>query len=113
MAAFSGSRFPIHVAGVIDAAEAEMLLDCGVTHLGFPLALDYHKEDLSADAAAEIVTGYSHRGRFFLITYLDRAEDIVALSRKLGINMVQLHGKIAPAEIERLRALAPDFQIIK
>jgi phosphoribosylanthranilate isomerase len=59
------------------------------------------------------VARYAHRGRFFLITYLDHAEDIVALSRKIGVNMVQLHGKIAAGELRRLRALAPDFHILK
>ena len=35
------------VAGVIDQAEAELLLRCGVPHLGFPLRLPVHQPDLS------------------------------------------------------------------
>jgi hypothetical protein len=45
----------IHVAGVIDLAEARLLIDCGVRHLEFPLVLDHHKEDLTTDEAAAIV----------------------------------------------------------
>ena len=45
----------IHVAGVIDLAEAQLLIDCGVRYLGFPLVLDHHKEDLTMDAASAIV----------------------------------------------------------
>jgi phosphoribosylanthranilate isomerase len=45
----------IHVAGVIDLAKAQLLIDCGVRYLGFPMVLDHHKEDLTTDAAAAIV----------------------------------------------------------
>jgi len=103
----------VHVAGVIDDAEAEMLIGCGVTHLGFPLALDYHREDLSAEAAAAIVARQGHRATFFLITYLNRADKIAALARKLGVVIVQLHGEIEREELERLRVLVPHLRIIK
>jgi phosphoribosylanthranilate isomerase len=103
----------VHVAGIIDDAEAEMLIGCGVTRLGFPLALDYHQEDLSAEAAAAIVARHSHRATFFLITYLGRAEEIAALAARLGVGLVQLHGEIESAELQRLRALAPNLAILK
>ena len=32
----------IQVAGVIDATEARLLIDCGVHYLGFPLKLSVH-----------------------------------------------------------------------
>jgi phosphoribosylanthranilate isomerase len=103
----------VHVAGVIDDAEAEMLIGCGVIHLGFPLALYYHQEDLSAAAAAAIVANRGEHAKFFLITYLNRADEIGALARKLGVVMVQLHGEIELAELKRLRALVPDLAILK
>jgi len=40
----------VHVAGVIDLAEAKMLIASGFGFLGFPLVLDHHEEDLSAKA---------------------------------------------------------------
>jgi hypothetical protein len=43
----------VQIAGVIDRAEAELLVGCGVEWLGFPLRLAFHREDLSdADATA-------------------------------------------------------------
>ena len=104
---------PVHVAGVIDAQEAEMLIGCGVRYLGFPLVLGYHKEDLSADAAAGIVADLGDRATFFLITYLSTADDIVALSEHLDVDMVQLHGDVTAVELVRLRRARPDFRIIK
>jgi phosphoribosylanthranilate isomerase len=103
----------VHVAGIIDDAEAEMLIGCGVTHLGFPLTLDYHREDLSPEAAAAIVARHGDRATFFLITYLNRADEIAVLAGKLGVGMVQLHGEIGGGELERLRVLAPDLNILK
>ena len=109
----AGGQGLIHVAGVIDAAEAEMLIDCGFTHLGFPLVLDHHAEDLSPEAAGAIVAALGARATFFLITYLSEATNIAALAGKLQVGMVQLHGEIAPTELRRLRALVPHLRIIK
>lgn len=103
----------LHVAGVIDAEEAETLIDCGVGHLGFPLVLGHHQEDLSVDAAAAIVSRLADRAKFFLITYLNTADDVVALCRTLGVHMVQLHADVVYAEMRRLRQLAPKMKIFK
>lgn len=103
----------IHVAGIIDAAEAGMLIDCGVRHLGFPLVLGYHREDLDADAAAAIVARYGDRATFFLITYLDKAGAIADLCRRLGVGMVQLHADVSADEVARLRKARPGLKIIK
>ena len=37
----------IQIAGVIDAAEAQMLQQCGIRYLGFPLRLPVHREELT------------------------------------------------------------------
>lgn len=103
----------IHVAGVIDDAEAEMLIDCGVTHLGFPLVLGYHAEDLGVTDAARIVTRHGQRATFFLITHLDDAGAIRDLCRELDVTMVQLHGDIAHSELVKLRTEAPELQVIR
>jgi phosphoribosylanthranilate isomerase len=103
----------IQICGVHDAAEAALLLDCGVRHIGFPLRLAVHREDLSEADAATIIRGFAPRAAGVLITYLDRADEIVLLCRALGAAVVQVHGPIAPAELQRLRALAPDLGVIK
>jgi phosphoribosylanthranilate isomerase len=48
----------IQIAGVIDAAEAEMLRQCGVRYLGFPLRLPVHPEDLTEKEAAAIIKSW-------------------------------------------------------
>ena len=103
----------LHVAGIKDAEEAEMLIDCGVEYLGFPLVLDHHAEDLSSNEAAKIVAKYRGQATFFVITYQSKAAKIAELCCKLRVDMVQLHGDISHAELERLRAEQPGWRIVK
>jgi phosphoribosylanthranilate isomerase len=103
----------IHVAGVIDLAEAKLLIDCGIRYLGFPLVLDHHREDLTTDAAAAIISELGDHATFFLITYLNRAPAIVELCHALSVEMVQLHGETSLEQIQRLRRKAPNLRIIK
>ena len=75
----------IQVAGVIDQAEADMLVRCGVRYLGFPLRLPVHKEDLSEGAASSIIRSLKPPARGVLITYLDRATDVVEYATRLAL----------------------------
>ena len=103
----------IHVAGVMDVAEAELLIDCGVRRLGLPLVLDHHSEDLSHAAAAAIVEKLGDQAEFFLITYLDAAAEIIAFCNQLNIAKVQLHGPISMGELQWIRDAWPELHIIK
>jgi phosphoribosylanthranilate isomerase len=103
----------IHIAGVIDLAEAQLLIDCGIRHLGFPLVLDHHKEDLTIDAAASIVSKLGNHATFFAITYLNKARAIREPCDALSVDMVQLHGRTDLEQIQLLRKEAPRLRIIK
>jgi phosphoribosylanthranilate isomerase len=103
----------IQIAGVIDAAEAEMLQQCGIRYLGFPLRLPVHHEDLTEDEAAAIIKSLAPPVLGLLITYLDEASEIGALCHTLGVRIVQLHGDIDCNELKRLKALDPNLIIIK
>lgn len=106
-------RQMIQIAGVKDPAEARMLVSAGVTHLGFPLRLAVHREDLSDREAAEIISLLKPPVEAVLITYLNEADAVRRLCRTLGVRMVQLHGDIATAELSRLRQSAPEVAVIK
>ena len=109
----AGAARSIHVAGVIDLAEAELLIGCGIRYLGFPLVLDHHKEDLTIDAAAAIVSRLRHRATFFAITYLNSARAIAELCSALSVDMVQLHGETSLEQIQLLRQEVPTLRIVK
>jgi phosphoribosylanthranilate isomerase len=103
----------IQVAGVIDQAEADMLVQSGVRYLGFPLRLPLHKEDLSEEAASSIIRSLKPPARGVLITYLDRATDVVELCNSLGASIVQLHGDIEVSELRQIKERKPGLAIIK
>ena len=103
----------IQVAGVIDLAEAQLLAKCGVRYLGFPLRLPVNEEDLSEEAAAELIAGFPPGLKGVLITYLDRADEVIAFCRKLGVDMVQLHGPISSEELAKLKTAWPELVVIK
>ena len=103
----------IQVAGILDEAEARMLVESGVHRLGFPLGLDAHREDLSEGDAAFIIRTLDLSPRAWLITYLDDPCSIAAMCGRLGCAGVQLHGPIGEARVAELRALLPGLQVIK
>lgn len=103
----------IQVAGVRDAAEARMLEACGVRYIGFPLRLAVHAEDMDDRSARAVIAGLAPTTRPVLITYLDTASDVMALSRFLDVGIVQLHGDIEAAELGVLRRRAGDLTVIK
>jgi phosphoribosylanthranilate isomerase len=103
----------IQIAGVIDAAEAQMLQHCGVRYLGFPLRLPVHHEDLAEEEAAAIIKSLAPPEFGVLITYLDEASEIAACCHALGARIVQLHGDIDRDELMRLKSLDPNLTVIK
>jgi phosphoribosylanthranilate isomerase len=48
-----------------------------------------------------------------LITYLDKAVEIIEFCDKLNVKIVQLHGKISKEELEKTKTMRPDIEVIK
>jgi len=103
----------IQVAGIRDLAEALMLVTAGVTHLGFPLRLAVHREDLSDSEAVAVIACMKPPVEPVLITYLHEAGPVARLCRRLGVRIVQLHGDISIEELSRLRSSVPGLAVIK
>jgi phosphoribosylanthranilate isomerase len=103
----------IQVAGVVDQAEAELLVMCGVRYIGFPLRLPVHHADLSEQEAAAIIRNLRPATRAVLITYLNRAGEIVEFCHSLGASIVQLHGEIDTFELPSIKEREPRLAIIK
>ena len=97
----------IQVAGIRDRAEAALLQECGIRYLGFPLRLPVNRADLTEPEAADIIRSLQPPARGVLITYLNEAGAILDFCRAMGARMVQLHGDISRAELERLASWTP------
>jgi phosphoribosylanthranilate isomerase len=103
----------IQIAGVRDRREAELLVQCGVRFLGFPLRLPVNEEDLTEGEAAKLIRSLRPPVQGVLITYLDQASGIGDFLTELGASVVQLHGDISPGELRKLRRICPDVRVIK
>ena len=103
----------VQIAGVIDEAEAQMLLQCGVKYLGFPLRLPVNKEDHTEEEAAKIISSLPVTTHPILITYLNDHEEIAEFAKQLKVDCVQLHGSISIAELELLKEKYPQLSLIK
>lgn len=103
----------IQIAGVSDVNEAQMLQQCGVRYLGFPLRLPVHREDLTEQEAAAIIKSLTPPVFGVLITYLYEATEIAGFCHALGARIVQLHGDIEREELKRLKTLDPSLTVIK
>ena len=103
----------IQIAGVIDKEEANLLMKLGVDYLGFPLRLPVNKEDLTEDEAVEVIKTITPPHQSVLITYLNKADEIISFCDKLNVKIVQLHGDISFDELVRTKTLRPDLEIIK
>ena len=103
----------VQIAGVISADEARMLEELGTDLIGLPLRLGYHIPDTSEQEAKEIIATLKAPSRAVLITYLTDALEIEKFASYLGVSTVQLHADITPAEVSRLKTLAPSLSVIK
>jgi len=103
----------IQIAGVIDQQEADLLINCGVEFLGFPLRLPVNKEDLTEEQASNIIKNLDSPNKGLLITYLSQADEIKEFCDYLGTDIVQLHGPISLDELQKLKQTNPEIIIIK
>ncbi len=103
----------IQIAGIIDQEEADMLVDAGVHQLGFPFGLCFHEEDLTEKDAVKIIRSLKQSASAVLITYLNEAEKILDICKRIGTGKIQLHGDISVTELIKLKSLAHDLIVIK
>ena len=103
----------IQIAGIIDIAEADMVINSGAEFLGFPLRLKDGREDLSEEDAAKIIKSIKPPSYGVNITYISDAEEISRFCNQLGAKVVQLHGAISKDELAKLKNINPQLLVIK
>lgn len=106
----------VQVAGLHDLAEARHCAQAGADAVGLPLRLDHHAPDLTEDQAADLCAAIRRELpalRLALITYEADAEAAADLCRRLGADILQLHGPMEPDQGRRLRERLPDVILMK
>lgn len=103
----------VQVAGVIDAAEADMIIGQGADWIGFALRLPSGKDDIPEQDAAVIIKGLDAPHAGVLISYLTDAQEISDFCHELGVVAVQLHGDVETGQLRRLKEIRPDLFVLK
>ena len=88
-------------------------MSAGVEYLGFPLRLPVNKEDHTEEEAAAIIAGIKAPHKAILITYLNKAEEIIEFCQELNCSFVQLHGDISVGELQVLKQMEPSLVVFK
>jgi phosphoribosylanthranilate isomerase len=103
----------VQIAGVVDAEDAALIVECGADFLGFPLGPGVLRGDCSEETAARIIETLPPEVEPVLITYLTGPREVAALARRIGAPWVQLHGEIEPQAVSELRRNAPELRLAK
>ncbi|MCF3961012.1 phosphoribosylanthranilate isomerase [Streptomyces fuscigenes] len=103
----------VQVAGIIDAEEADMVIEEGADWIGFALRLPSGKDDIPEQDAAAIIKGLEAPHAGVLISYLTDADEISEFCGELGVVAVQLHGDVEVAQLSRLKEIRPDLFVLK
>lgn len=103
----------IQIAGISSLVDALAVERAGAEAIGFTLGLPGGPHNgLDEHGARAIIRALPPFVVLVLITYLQRADEIVPLCRYLGVWTVQLHGGATPAAIERIRRRRPGTRVI-
>ncbi|MFP4370313.1 MAG: phosphoribosylanthranilate isomerase [Candidatus Kapaibacterium sp.] len=102
----------LQAAGIKSLQEAIILMEAGFNYLGFPLRLDFHREDIPDNEVRKIVPEISPPCFPVLITYLTKSRQITELADYLNIKIIQLHAGISRNEIIDIKKKR-NFTLIK
>jgi phosphoribosylanthranilate isomerase len=104
----------IKICGIQDEAEARLALEAGATALGFLLGLSHRAEDGVTEAVARrIIAGLPAGTETVLVTHLRNPVEVARMAEAIGARSIQVHDAMPPADLARLRGLAPGRRLLK
>ena len=109
-----GTAVRVQIAGVSSLEEALAIERLGADALGFTVRLPTGVHDgLTEAKARSIIAALPPFVSSVAITYVDNANEAVALCRYLGATVLQLHGKFPTGDLRLIRAALPHIKLIR
>ena len=68
---------------------------------------------IDKEQAKEIVEYVNNRCDIALVTHLEKADDIIKLTKYIGNNIIQLHSNISEAEVEKIKKELPNIKLMR
>jgi phosphoribosylanthranilate isomerase len=104
----------IKICGIQTIDEGRLALDCGATALGFLVGLTHRAEDgIDAATAAAIIACLPSAREMVLVTHLLQPQAVTQLAEQIGVNVIQVHDRMAVPDVLLLRAINPSRRIAK
>jgi phosphoribosylanthranilate isomerase len=104
----------VKVCGIQTHDEASAALACGATALGVLVGLTHRADDQIDETTARDIVAWLPAGtETVLVTHLLDPERVAGLAASVGARAIQVHGDMTPADLRRLRPMAPDKRLLK
>lgn len=98
----------LQIAGIKSEKELQDAIRLGIKNIGFPLFLDYHKEDMQVNEVEYLIKKYHNEFFPILITYIRDANKINEILKIIPFKGIQIHSDISPDEFSKINS---DFKI--
>lgn len=93
---------------------AKMCLDAKADLLGILVGQNHNSTDfVDKEKAREIVNYVNHRAGCVLVTHLTDADEIIALTKFVGNDFIQLHSDISETEVKKIVNALPNIKLIR
>ena len=94
--------------------DAKMCLDANADLLGILVGQNHNSTDfVDKEKAKEIVNYVNHRAGCVLVTHLTDADEIIALTKFIGNDYIQLHSDISETEVKKIASALPNVKLIR
>ena len=94
--------------------DAKMSIDAGADVVGILVGQEHTSNDfVSKEKAREIASYVDGRCDVSLVTHLTDASEIIALTKYIGNNIIQLHSDISEEEVEKIVDELPDIKLVR
>lgn len=104
----------VKICGITNVEDAFKAAELGADFLGFIVEVDFSKDSLTREEAKELMTKLPLEVRPVLVTYLDKANKIIELAKKVNPEVIQLHNpKVDLKLIGKIRKALPKIEITK
>ena len=102
------------ICGIRNMSDAQTAIRAGANAVGFLVGITHLAEDkISKEDAKEVITQLPPFVSTVMVTHLTDKNEIVELTKYLGVNTVQIHDYIPPSDVLFVKESLPFCKIIK
>ncbi len=103
----------VKICGIKSIEDARAARAAGADMLGFHVELAGGRSPLSAEAAAEMIAALPPAVSSVIVTSVAEPEQLIALAKTTGANILQLYGDVTPKAILEVKAALPRLMVWK